>query len=454
MRAGTLSRRLFLLTSLWALIAITIVGLLIGGLYRANAEGRFSEVVTAHLYNLMGAVEIDGNGRLSALPDLRDPRFSRFGSGWYWSVEALSDPDNRIASASLADGRIEIPAKIPLDDNFQRQFTLVESSGVSLAGVEAQVFLGSGNEVYSFRATGNRSEVEAETAGFLQALFAALVALAVGFIGASYAIVRVGLRPISGATRRLADIRDGVAERIEGEYPAEIQPLIDETNALIESNRAVIERARTQAGNLAHSLKTPIAVLQNEAQSAPPKLAAIISEQTGLMKNSVQAHLNRAQIAARHGTVTSRTDVAASFGRLQRVIAKLNPHLAIDLNLPTTSDGRPVFFAGEQQDFEEIAGNLLENAARFARQRIAISARVLPGQRPRLRLTIDDDGPGMTPQERQLAMKRGTRLDESQPGSGLGLSIVSEIAGEYGGILSLEDSELGGLRAVVELPAR
>lgn len=454
MRAGTLSRRLFLLTSLWAVIAITLVGLLIGGLYRANAENRFSELVTAHLYNLMGAVEVGADGRLSALPDLRDPRYSRFGSGWYWSVQALSDPENRIASLSLADRRIEIPEGTALDDSFQRQFTFIDTSGASLSGVEAQVFLGSGDEVYSFRATGNRSEIEAETTGFLQALFAALGVLGVGFVAASYAIVRIGLRPISGATRRLADIRDGVAERIEGEYPAEIQPLIDETNALIESNRAVIERARTQAGNLAHSLKTPIAVLQNEAQSAPPKLSAILAEQTGLMKNSVQAHLNRAQIAARHATVTSRTDVAASFQRLQRVIAKLNPSLSISVEFPPPGAGKPLVFAGEQQDFEEIVGNLLENASRFATDRIVLSASIDADDGNLLRLVVEDDGPGMTPDERKVALRRGARLDESQPGSGLGLSIVSEIAGEYGGKLTLDGSALGGLRALVELPAR
>lgn len=455
MGAATLSRRLFLLTSLWAVIAITLVGLLIGQIYRSNAERRFSELVIANLYNLMGSVETDAQGRLVAQPDFRDPRYSRFGSGWYWSVRSLSDPQNRVTSPSLADGEIPLPETVPLDDNFQRVFTYIDERGVALSGVEAQVFLGSGDEIYSFRATGNLSELENELSGFQRTLFALLVALAIGFIAASYAIVRIGLRPISGATRRLADIRDGAAERIEGDYPAEIQPLIDETNALIESNRAVIERARTQVGNLAHSLKTPLAVLRNEAKDASPDTARLIAEQTGIMNDQIQSYLNRARIAARHGTVTSRTDVQSALERLRRVIAKLNPDLQISVGIDAP-DEASLAFAGEQQDFEEIVGNLLENAARFARSTIEVSAAAV-GNSPnelRLRLCVEDDGPGMTAAEREIAVRRGARIDESQPGSGLGLSIVNEIAGEYGGRLALEDSALGGLRAVVELPAR
>lgn len=452
LRVDTLSLRLFLLNAVWAALSVALIALVLTAAYRQNAERRFGELLTAHLYNLMGSVEADADGRLRGAPDLRDPRYQRFGSGWYWSVEAVSDPANRLASASLVDGQIPLPADIPFDSRFQRQYVYADGSGNELAAVEARAFLGAGDEVYSFRVTGNKDALAEEIAAFRRASVILLALFGLGFIVAGYGIVRLGLRPISGATRRLADIRDGRAERLDGEFPREIRPLIDEANALIESNRAVIERARTQVGNLAHSLKTPLAVLMNEAQGAPPELRRIILEQTGLMRDQVQNYLDRARIAARHATVTSRTELRPALDRLVRVIAKLNPGISIGMS-PAAGDA-PVF-AGEVQDLEEIAGNLLENAARFARTTIRVGAsRVVEGAAAQVELVVEDDGPGMTPEQCRLALKRGTRLDESSPGSGLGLAIVRDITGEYGGTLTLDRSALGGLRARVRLPAR
>ncbi|MEC9342472.1 MAG: ATP-binding protein [Pseudomonadota bacterium] len=454
MRAGTLSLRLFLLTSIWALVSVTLVAIVLTGAYRQNAEKRFGQLLTANLYNLMASVEAGEDGRLTGLPDLRDPRFANFGTGWYWSVEALSDPANRLASASLGGGTIPPPGDVPFDATFQRHYAYVDprGEGSELSAVEARLFLGTGDEIFSFKITGNRDELSEEIALFQRQLIALLALFGLGFIIASFVIVRVGLRPISGATRRLADIREGRAERLEGDFPREIQPLIDETNALIESNRSVIERARTQVGNLAHSLKTPLAVLLNESKSAPPALQRIMLEQTGMMRDQVQNYLDRARIAARYATATSRTDAAPVLERLARVVGKLNPGLAIEL-VPE-ADGQAVF-AGERQDFEEIVGNLLENAARFARDKVRLSTGhdMLEGK-PALVIHVDDDGPGMSESECEIALQRGTRLDETTPGSGLGLSIVRDIATEYRGSLALGRSPLGGLRATVILPAR
>ncbi len=456
MRAGTLSLRLFLLTSVWALVSVVLIAIVLTGAYRGNAERRFGELLSANLYNLMASVEVGADGKLAGTPDLRDARFSNFGSGWYWSVEALSDPQNRLASASLAGATIPIPPDVPFDTTFQRHYSYVDPAGgetrQELGAVEARLFLGSGDEVYSFRITGNKDELADEVADFQRRLVALLALFGLGFVVASFVIVRVGLRPISGATRRLADIREGRAERLEGNFPREIQPLIDETNALIESNRSVIERARTQVGNLAHSLKTPLAVLMNEAGAAPSDLKRVIEEQTGLMRDQVQNYLDRARIAARHATVTSRTEIVPVLDRLARVIGKLNPQL--DIDMPAISGVSPLF-AGEQQDFEEIVGNLMENAARFATGTVRLRAeRTVRDDKPVVAVSVEDDGPGMSEAECEMALQRGTRLDESTPGSGLGLSIVRDIATEYGGTLALDRSPLGGLRAVVTLPAR
>ena len=163
---GTLSRRLFLLTSLWAVVAVALIALVLTEAYRRNAERRYAELLTANLYNLMGAIEPGPDGRLTGTPELGDSRYSLFDSGWYWSVEALADPANRIASPSLAGGRIEVPPAVPLNAGFQRQFTEIEQNGQHLSGVEAQVILGAGSDIYSFRITGNQSELADEIAVF------------------------------------------------------------------------------------------------------------------------------------------------------------------------------------------------------------------------------------------------------------------------------------------------
>lgn len=448
MRSGSLSLRLFVLMSLWALLCVALIALVLTEAYRRNAERRFSDLVAANLYNLMGSVEPGADGRLVGSPELGDARYRLFGSGWYWSVEAVADSSNRIASQSLGGAAIEVPANLPRDESYQRRFALADAAGQALSAIEAEIFLGDGNDLYSFRITGNTGELDGEIASFRRVLILLLAAAGVGFVAASYLIVRVGLGPISEATRRLADIRDGRAERLEGKFPDEIQPLIDETNALIAANRAVIERARTQVGNLAHSLKTPIAVLRNEAAAAPKKLRALIAEQTRTMGAQVQAYLDRARIAARVETVSARTEAIPALERLIRVVAKLNPRVDVKL----IAEGAPIF-AVERQDLEEIAGNLLENAARFAGRQVSMS--LFRGELPAtLALVVEDDGPGMSPRQCAQAMKRGVRLDEAEPGSGLGLSIVNDIVTEYKGSFALERSPLGGLKAAVTLPAR
>lgn len=452
MRAGSLSRRLFLATSVFAVVAVMLIAFALNELYRANAERRFAELLTANLYNLMGSVEPDENGDPSGRPDLRDPRYSRFASGWYWSVSAVADPEDRITSRSLAEAEIPVPGDVAFDTSFQRSFTYVDTQGQQLTAVEAQVFLGAGDKVYSFKITGNRDQITEEIQSFTRSVVLMLGLFAIGFVAASYAIVTFGLRPIAGATRSLLAIRDGSAEQIEGEYPREIQPLIEETNALINSNRAIIERARTQVGNLAHSLKTPIAVMRNEAEKAKPELKSILLEQTELMRHQVENYLNRARIAARHGTVISRTEIGPAADRLVRVMKKLHPGLEIGFE---QADAKPLLFAGEQQDFEEILGNLLENACRFAKTKVRMTcARITTESDPSIQLEVHDDGPGMTSEQAEIAMRRGVRLDETAPGSGLGLSIVRDIVAEYEGRFRLDRSELGGLKAVIFLPGR
>ncbi|MBL4599713.1 MAG: GHKL domain-containing protein [Rhizobiaceae bacterium] len=451
--AGTLSGRLFLILSVWTVIAVTIIGILIAADYRNSAEQRFEKILVANVYALMGAIRQEENGNLSGSPDLGDARFQQFNSGWYWLIQSTKKPENKTSSRSLSNQSLTAPANSKFNEEFQRHYSKTGANGNEIIVLEAQVILGEGDEVFSFKVSGNKSEIDDEVANFVGRLIVILVLFGFSLVLASYFLVRLGLRPLAGATRALEDIRDGKTERIDGTYPNEVQPLIDETNALLASNKAVIERARTQVGNLAHSLKTPIAVIRNELANTKPKNGNTVSsnlilEQVAQMQNQIQIYLDRARISARHATITSRTDAGAAVKKLASVIGKLNPDLEINYS---NSPGNQILFAGEESDFQEIIGNLLENASKFAATQIQIKI-AKPGQ-DILQITIEDDGPGLSKEEAVAVLARGKRLDESKPGSGLGLSIVKDILKEYRGEMQLSESNLGGLKVELKLPS-
>lgn len=441
-----LSTRIFLFLSAWSIVAVALVAIVISADYRANAERRFSELLTANVYSLMGGVQRNPNGDLISAPDLGDSRFNEFDSGWYWQINSVKEPAIRMGSISLSTQRLEVPEEIPLNEEFQRYFETQDEAGNRLSGLEAQVFLGEGDTLYSFKVTGNLNTVNAEVREFVERLLFVLALFGASLVLASYVLVRIGLRPLKNATGDLGKIRRGEVEKLEGQYPDEVQPLIEETNALIVSNTAIIERARTQVGNLAHSLKTPIAVVVNELTGKRDKTSKLVLEQMQQMQNQTKIYLDRARISARYGAATSRTDVALELGKLVKVVQKLNSDLSIGLRMDSEEG---LMFAGESADLQEIIGNLLENAAKFARSSIEVGVSKEP--EGHFSVTIDDDGPGMTDSEMQSALERGKRFDESKPGTGLGLSIVREIISEYRGTIRFSNSPLGGLRATVRL---
>jgi signal transduction histidine kinase len=265
--------------------------------------------------------------------------------------------------------------------------------------------------------------------------------------------VRFGLAPLKRLSESLAAIRSGSAERLEGELPFEIEPLARETNALIDANRQIVERARTHVGNLAHALKTPLSVIVNEATAHGDDTFAVkIREQANIMRDQVARHLDRAHLAARLTVVGTITDVHDVVAALARTMEKLhrNRGIAIDFDVPPQAR-----FQGERQDLEEMVGNLVDNACKWARSRVSIEvkAETSDTRRQMVRIIVDDDGVGLTAEQREQVAHRGRRLDETKPGSGLGLSIVVELAGLYGGRLTLGDAPIGGLRAELVLPA-
>ena len=452
----SLTARVLTIASVWAVIALFVVALLISTAYRNGAERSFRELLRAQLYNVINSISLDGAGRLSGTPQLGDLRFAQPDSGWYWIVDIVDGGEQQqLASVSLGGQQVAIAdtAKTPFNDRYERVYLSTDSNGRKVLVSETEVLLGDNREVARFRVTGSQADIDTDVSSFSRHLFLFLVIFGVGSLLVNAIAILFGLRPLDRIRRSLEEIRTGRTEALEGRFPREIAPLTTEVNALIENNRRIVERARMQVGNLAHSLKTPIAVLLNETRAMAPDQARIVDEQASAMRNQVQHYLDRARIAAQQNSVLVRCDTKRALERLVRVMQRLNPDTQFDLHL---SQDVPDL-AMEQHDVEELFGNVLENAGKWTRDRISIGVGAeLPGtleeNRQWIELCVDDNGPGMPEDRLAEAMKRGRRLDESKPGTGLGLSIVKEIAGEYRGTVKLERSPLGGLRVRLRLP--
>jgi signal transduction histidine kinase len=245
--------------------------------------------------------------------------------------------------------------------------------------------------------------------------------------------------------REVAEVRVGARARLSETVPSELQPLARELNGLLDHNREVVERQRTHVGNLAHALKTPISVMLAEARGQPGVLADVVERQAASMQQQVEYHLRRARAAARAATSGERTPVAEVLDELSRMLERAFPGGEIEWDADDD-----LYFAGERQDLQEMAGNLIENACKWRKRRVRVTAE--PGTSGRIGIAVEDDGPGLPADARDAALRRGQRLDESTPGSGLGLSIVADLVNAYGGKILLEDSRLGGLRVDLDLP--
>ena len=293
----------------------------------------------------------------------------------------------------------------------------------------------------------DRTPVDAASRGFAAVTAGALVALGLGLVLAVFIQVRVGLAPLFALRREVAAVRTGKAERLAGDYPSELKPLAEELNALVAHDQEVMERQRTHVGNLAHALKTPLTVMLTEAERQPGALAEVVTRQAEAMRDQVDHHLRRARAAARSQGVRERTPVAPVLEELAHALERIYRGRAMVIDWRASED---LVFQGERQDLMEIVGNVLENACKYGDDRVtAVAAARGPN---RFALVVDDNGAGLPAARRQEVLKRGARLDELAPGSGLGLSIVDDLARAYGGAVDLADSPLGGLQVSVELP--
>ncbi|GAB4225288.1 MAG: sensor histidine kinase [Methyloligellaceae bacterium] len=458
MKLNSLAFRLFASAAVWMLIVIPITAFTLISLYRHDVEKSFDARLSVYLTTLVADVAASPSGPISAA-NLGDPAFSLPFSGWYWQIAAMGGSSAPITtSSSLLDQALVVPSALGVkpDKNNIRKAYVPGPENQRLRVIEREIALdaGEGRARFSFAVAGDASEMDAAVTQFTTLLLAALALLGGGLLAATWIQVQFGLRPLRAIRRSLADIRNGKAEQLEGDLPAEIVPLQDDLNALIQANRAIVERSRMHVGNLAHALKTPLSVITNEARGKRSALARIVADQAEVMGNQINHHLDRARMAARAEVATGSFEVEPVLAALVRVLQKIYSEKGISISLSCPAD---IKFLGEKHDFEEMIGNLADNACKWAKSEVSLKVvRRNPGagrSRKRLVIFVDDDGPGLTRKKREEALKRGHRLDETKPGSGLGLSIVSELARVYRGTFKLKESPLGGLRARLQLPA-
>ena len=448
--------RLVSLAAIWSLLLLVGMGVALTLFFDHAAVSRFDTDLADLANGLYAGAGVEADGVVSA-PPITDDRANRAYSGKYWQI-ADWPGDRRLhalaRSRSLWDQVLNAPPPVmaaaqahPGAPVFYDVLGPAQDGREPLRAVALLAFLPGHAAPVVFMAAENRAPLNRDVRRFAWTTTAALVLLGAGLVAAVVLQVMVGLTPLFAMRREVAAVRTGRAQRLAGPYPSELAPLAQELNALLDHNQQVVERQRTHVGNLAHALKTPISVMLTEAERQPGAMSEVVARQAEAMRSQVEHHLRRARAAARAQGSGERTAVADVLDEIARTLERIFQSRGVDVDWEA-QDG--LAFLGERQDLQEIAGNLLENACKFCRGQVRAEALAsVPG---RLVLTVDDDGPGLDEGQTREVLKRGARLDESAPGSGLGLSIVDELARAYGGSLELSRSPLGGLRVTLDLP--
>jgi signal transduction histidine kinase len=450
---NSLRVRLLAGTLIWILGSLAVAGWALGNLFRQHVEMQFHAQLKTHLDQLTANLAQDDQGRPSLTTPLSDPRLSKPYSGLYWQIDRMGTGDEGVGllrSRSLWDSVIRVPADT-LADGAIHQHRAPGPQGTTLGLVERMVYPEARpDQPLRLIVAADEQLMTEPVAHFSGALWMSLATLGIGLMIAAITQVVVGLAPLRRLRKALGAVRNGNAQRLAGRYPVEIEPLVEEFNAVLTQNAEIVARARTQAGNLAHALKTPLTVLANAAgsQDEHRDLARLVMDQVGTARRQVDYHLSRARAAAAVHLPGARTPVLPIVDGLMRVMRRIHTDRGLEFVVhPMTDD---VCFRGEEQDLQEMLGNLLDNAGKWASRRVEIGA---ARDADRVVISIDDDGKGLAAERRQAVLHRGARADEQVAGSGRGRAIVEALARLYGGKIELADSPLGGLHARLTLPA-
>ena len=447
MRKGSIAFSLFWLSAGWLILALAGTAFLLTDLYSRALDNNLTTQLKFDIDTLSSGT-LDSTDPTFADVTVQDPRFSRSSTGWYWVIRA--ELKAVIAASPSVTGSTPPVLDGPFDADGYRSGVVIDESRNRVRAIERSVT--SDGRPLLIMATGNLDDNLSQIDLFRGQTLIVLGAVGVALAIMSGIVARLALRPLDRLGKAIENVREGEAQTITGSYPREIAPLAEEVNELLLSNTQIIERARNQVGNLAHGLKTPLAVLRNEASAARDNpLSKVVTSESDKMTQLVTTYLDRARIAARSAVVGKKADAIMVMLRLVRVMQKLNPNVTIAFKRP---DASLPWFRGDEGDLEEIAGNLLDNACKWSKGQIAVT--MMAERAPsgsNLLIRIEDDGPGLTEEEAKKVLRRGVRLDEKTPGSGLGLDIVKELIDVYGGSLQLKRSVLGGLLCELRLPS-
>lgn len=444
--------------TMWALPLLLVTALTLTWLYRNTTYRSFDDPLVSAVTALIATADVE-DGSLSLTREPLDPRYQRALSGRYWVMGFLRD-DGIITPISASRSLLGATLVLPPDavdelQNQQGEEVRTRAEGLDadefLRLVARQVILPNMNTPVVVVAAADSRAASRSILSFALTALGLMLLISIGLIIAVVTQVRTGLKPLFDLRDRVADVREGHAAQVDGSYPAEIQPLATELNSLIAHNKDVVERARTHVGNLAHALKTPLAVLQNEAEASKKTPSEIVSRQTETMKQQVDHHLRRARAAARGQAIGVSTDVTQTLEGLARTLSRIYKSKNIDFDIDFMHG---LMFRGEKRDLEEMAGNLMDNACKWTKTSLEARSFVNPDDDTTFVLVVADDGPGMAADQYSEALKRGARLDEATPGSGFGLAIVQDLAQAYKGSLQLDKSEMGGLKVTLTLPRR
>jgi signal transduction histidine kinase len=454
---ASLSRRLLTAAGAFIAVALIIATVLIGFVLHRFIQGQIDQRLDTQIVFLSSMLRVDGSGRISLVGNADGPPFERMRHGWYWQA---TGPNNTLRSASL-DGASLDDAELsrrderrpppPKKDRDAREERPRPADGIGPYDEHLHYRLKSvkvGAIDVIIVASAPREAVLAPLREAMVTLGVSLTLLGLALVLAMVLQIRLGLRPLERLRQALADVRTGRGERVPSRQPREIRPVVDELNALLDQNAANLERARRHVANLAHGLKTPLATLAIATSDDNPRDPALLQPLVAQMERRIRHHLGRARMAALSGPVRVQTQIAPRLHDLGDALGKIHADRSIAFSMDVAAD---LAAACEPQDFDEMAGNLLDNAFAWARTSVSVRASRHDAM---VDILVDDDGPGLTAPQREQVLRPGERLDETAPGFGFGLSIVSELAELYGGSVALGEATPGGLRVTLRLPAK
>jgi len=443
--SASLRSRFLVAIMLWVALGIGGIWFSATSVFTRHIEQQYHEELYGHVRELASLVDVSRGGRLALTRPLSDPRYLEPMSGFYWQVSA--DRGQILRSASMRHGR--------LDDEVAHSpqvIHMIEGGPTGPAIMYGFTRPAPDGRVIHYVIATDKRFLDSAIAGFTQELTAWLMALAAALIGTGVLVIAFALRPLNRLGVAIAELRSGRREPLPGQFPSEISPLVDDLNIYIVENHAIIERARVAAGNLAHCLRTPLAIIADEAERLSEGVQDAahgqnLLRQCDIMAQQIDYHLARARSAALAKTSGRTSLLPGIFAPLLSAMGKLHPEKVFDFQHPANMD---VKVAVDPIDLSELLSILLDNAGKWAKLRVAIS---LAQDADMVAIRLADDGPGMTPQQMIDAFAIGTRFDAAKPGSGLGLAIAKDIAEVYGIDLGLEANPAGGVTARLQIQA-